>query len=162
MDKETHPERLNRRKDAKEEHLARNIGNDAQSRELFLLKDLPLTGNLTPRVIGPHEREEDHLKHHNARNEAADLASLDEEVPRLGELLDDIQIEPHAEITDLRQPVPSEESHEAGEAENKPRLQPELGMAAKEDLHATLHQSGKLGEHSWIGGIFTAVRIFIA
>ena len=64
------------------------------------------------------------------------------------ELLDDIEVKPHAQIANLGQSVPSEDGHDAGKTKNKSRLKPDLGMTTEEDLESAIHQSEELGQHS--------------
>ena len=144
VDKNSHPDRLRENEAEEKRGLARDISAGIQAREFFLLENPALGGDFAAGIIRPHEGEQDDLEHHNARDEAADLAGLDQKIPRLAELPRHIEVQPHTEICDSGQAVPCKDCNQQREAQDESELEENLRAAAGENQHSTLQKSEEL------------------
>jgi hypothetical protein len=88
--------------------------------------------------------EKDHLEHHNTRDKTANLAGLDQKLPRLVQLARDIQIQAHAEVRNRRETVPCEDRHEDRKSEDKAELEQNLRAAPRKNQNPALEKGEEL------------------
>jgi hypothetical protein len=149
MDEGTHPNGLGQDQDGEEGNLRGEVAGGAKAGEFFLLELGAFGGDFASGIVGPHEGQENDLKHDESGDETADAGGLDKEFTSVDELLDDGLVEAHLEIFDIREAIPSEDGDENGKAEKEGGLQGELNGVAEENDKAAFHEGEELDQGIW-------------
>ena len=127
-----------------EDDLGESVRPGAQARHAFLLIKDALSGDLPPAVVGAHERQQDHLEHHQPGGEPGQLGVGHLHLERLLHFGHRRGIAVHRDLQDIPSPLEVEDDHEQREAEGDRQREPEVTGIAEEELEAPGKQRREL------------------